>query len=303
MSKKPTTISSIPDIATAIGGGHGTVPAWTRPDLVIAAPGGIGSHTPANAVYSAGNTTALIAGQDLQHTVQANHATVAKDGLIVYTYGKASNASKPNTETGIALHAASGNVNTQSQQGATKLTADKSITVASTTAMVQITAPKHVLLTAAGAAIEIKGGNITLKGPGKVEFKASMKELKGPASASATLHLQELAGFDGTRSKQFALYSLEGNALAGAAVTVFDATTKQVLWKGDVPASGVTTMDVKEAPQDYMALMGYDAWSSEFEDLDNKTATEADDAFVDSDPSDEDGREEEAQWQGVDRGE
>jgi type VI secretion system secreted protein VgrG len=301
MNKKPTIISSIPSVTT-IGGGHGTVPAWARPDIIIAAPGGIGSHTPANAVYSAGSTTALIAGQDLQHTVQADHATVAKDGLILYTYGKATNTSKPNTETGIQLHAASGNVNTQSQSGATKLTADKSITVASTSAMVQITAPNHVLLTAAGAAIEIKGGNITLKGPGKVEFKASMKEFTGPGSASATLHLQELAGFDGVRSKQFALYSLEGQALAGAAVTVFDATTKQVVWKGDVPASGVTTMDVKEAPQDYMALMGYDAWSSEFEDLDSKTVSEADDALVDSDPSDEDGREEEAQWQGVGRG-
>jgi type VI secretion system secreted protein VgrG len=56
---------------------------------------------------------------------------------------------------------------------------------------VQITAPKHVLLTAAGAAIEIKGGNITLKGPGKVEFKASMKELKGPGSASQSLELKK----------------------------------------------------------------------------------------------------------------
>jgi type VI secretion system secreted protein VgrG len=46
-----------------------------------------------------------------------------------------------------------------------------------------------VLLTAAGAAIEIKGGNITLKGPGKVEFKAGMKEFKGPGSASQSLSL------------------------------------------------------------------------------------------------------------------
>ena len=30
------------------GGGIGTVTAWTRPDLVIAAPGGIGAFTPAN---------------------------------------------------------------------------------------------------------------------------------------------------------------------------------------------------------------------------------------------------------------
>ena len=38
------------------GGGIGTVTAWARPDLVIAAPGGIGAFTPASSVFGAGNT-------------------------------------------------------------------------------------------------------------------------------------------------------------------------------------------------------------------------------------------------------
>ena len=182
MPKTPTIIPSFPDLGS-IGGGHGTVPAWTRPDLILAAPAGIASHTPADAIYSAGNTTSISASQDIQHTVQANYSLVAKDGLVLFTYGKATNPQKPNQETGLQLHAASGNVNMQSQSGATHLTADKSIEVTSTHAMVRITAPSHVLLTAAGAAIELKGANITLKGPGKVEFMASMKELSGPAEA------------------------------------------------------------------------------------------------------------------------
>ena len=45
------------------GGGIGTVTAWTRPDLVIAAPGGIGAFTPANSVFGAGNTITLVAGK------------------------------------------------------------------------------------------------------------------------------------------------------------------------------------------------------------------------------------------------
>jgi type VI secretion system secreted protein VgrG len=57
--------------------------------------------------------------------------------------------------------------------------------------MVRITAPNHVLLTAAGAAIELKGGDITLKGPGKVEFKASMKELAGPGQGQQSLELKK----------------------------------------------------------------------------------------------------------------
>ena len=102
----------------------------------------------------------------------------------LYTYGKATDAGKPNQETGIALHAATGNVNTQSQSGATRLTADKKVEVFSTGGMVRVTAPERILLTAAGAAIDIQPGSITLKGPGKIEFKASLKELTGPGSAS-----------------------------------------------------------------------------------------------------------------------
>ena len=180
---KSTVVSSFPSVPQ-IGGGHGTVPAWARPDLVLAAPGGIGGFTPAHVVASAGNTASFVAGQDLNHLAQGNAALAVKSGIVFYTYGKATNSSKPNTEVGIQLHAASGNVQTQSQTAATRLTADKAVHVASTNGMVRVAAPGHILLTAAGAAIRIEGGNITLNGPGKVEFKAAMKELGGPKTAS-----------------------------------------------------------------------------------------------------------------------
>jgi hypothetical protein len=98
MSTKPKTVSSFPNLSTygmPIGGGAGTVPAWSRPDLVVAAPAGIGSHTPANSIASAGNTTSLAAGQDIQHTAQMNISLVAKDGFVVYAYGKAQNGQSP----------------------------------------------------------------------------------------------------------------------------------------------------------------------------------------------------------------
>jgi type VI secretion system secreted protein VgrG len=151
-----------------------------------------------------------MAGQDIQHTAQADIAHVAKDGLVVYTYGKASNTSKPNQETGIQLHAASGNVNVQAQSDTLALTADKAVTVASTQDMVRITAPEHVLLTAAGAAIELKGGNITLKAPGKVEFRASLKELKGPASATQSLELKKPGTLKGCAEKLKAANEIGG---------------------------------------------------------------------------------------------
>lgn len=181
----PRIIPQIPGIAT--GGGCGTVPAWGRPDLVVAAPGGIGAYTPAHHVISAGNTASFVAQQDLQALAQAHHATAVENGVVLYTVGQASNPERPVDETGIRLHAASGSVVMQSQTGATRLSADRAVTVASTTGQVRITAPKHILLAAGGAGIRMDGTNITLTAPGRVEFRASMKELCGPASAAASV--------------------------------------------------------------------------------------------------------------------
>jgi type VI secretion system secreted protein VgrG len=44
-----------------------------------------------------------------------------------------------------------------------------------------------VLLTAQGACLKLQGGDIMLHAPGKVEFKASMKELAGPKDGSVSV--------------------------------------------------------------------------------------------------------------------
>ncbi|MCW7536718.1 type VI secretion system tip protein TssI/VgrG [Aquabacterium sp. A7-Y] len=181
----------------AIGGGAGTVKAWRRPDLVASAPAGIGLFTPADTLMSAGNTASWVAGQDITHTAQRHYSLAVQGGIGWFTYGKASNASKANQESGIRLHAASGSVSSQSQSAATKLTADKAVEVSSTQAAIQMGAPKHILLTAGGSSIRIEGGNITLTTPGAARFKASMKELTGPASTSSSMELPNVAPLKG----------------------------------------------------------------------------------------------------------
>ncbi|AKJ30327.1 type VI secretion system Vgr family protein [Caldimonas brevitalea] len=173
----------------AIGGGAGAVKAWSRPDLLVSAPAGVGLYSPANTIFSAGNTASWVAGQDITHNAQRHHSIAVQGGISWFTYGKASDPSKPNQETGIMLHAASGSVSSQSQSGATKLTADKAVEVSSTQAAIQMGAPKHILLTAGGSSIRIEGGDITLTTPGAAQFKASMKELTGPANASSSADL------------------------------------------------------------------------------------------------------------------
>jgi type VI secretion system VgrG family protein len=167
--------------------GNRGVTAYSDSHLQLSTPAGIAALTPASVLMYAGTTTSIGAGQDIGMISQAASCQSVKDGISLFTYGKATDADKPNQETGIRMHAASGKVSSQSQADATRLTADKTVTVASVMKSVNIKAKEHVLLTAQGASIRLTGGNIELHAPGKVSFKASVKELAGPKSNSLVL--------------------------------------------------------------------------------------------------------------------
>lgn len=173
------------------------MPAWGRPDLMLSAPGGVANATPAHTVLSAGATASLSAGQDINLESQRNTAIATKRGMSLFTYGKAQNADKPNAETGLQLHAASGSLSVQAQSSTLHLTADKAVAFSSVTSAITMGAPKHVLLTAGGASLRITNGSITVTTSGPAQFKAAMKELTSGASASASLGLPKAAELKG----------------------------------------------------------------------------------------------------------
>ncbi|MCB4359498.1 type VI secretion system Vgr family protein [Quatrionicoccus australiensis] len=183
----------------ATGGGSGTVPAWTQPRLHYAAPGGIVQLTPANLILASGKCLSL-GGQDINLIAQGNHSLAVKDGIALFTVGKANNKNKPNQETGIHLHAASGSISLQSQSGKTTAAADKKVTITSTTGSLNASAKSHILATAQGAYLKIEGGNIQLHAPGKVELKASQKNLTGPKSSSSSASLPKAGELKGCAS-------------------------------------------------------------------------------------------------------
>ena len=159
------------------GDGDGDVPAWSAPLLVVTSPDGIANLTPADQVWVAGTQATLTAGQDLQWLTQGASVTGAAGGIALYAQGSEPPAGMPNTETGIALHAAQGSVSARAVSNLAAVAAKTSVRIASTTADVQVAAPnKHVLVTAAGAYIKLEGGNIELGAPGTIEFKAAKKE-------------------------------------------------------------------------------------------------------------------------------
>ncbi|MFC5476862.1 type VI secretion system Vgr family protein [Massilia suwonensis] len=183
--EKLAALGQVRHSADVIATAENNAIAYGEPHMQLSSPAGIVTATPADAILAAGTTTSLSAGQDINFVAQGSTATAVVGGISLFTYGKAGNKTKPNQEVGLKLHAASGKLSSQSQSGTTSLVADKTVTVASVTKSVAISAPKkHVLLTAQGASIKLEGGNIEVHAPGKVEFKASAKELAGPQSAN-----------------------------------------------------------------------------------------------------------------------
>ena len=190
-SSQPAELPAISAIGTTIDilknvshdGAPRSVAAFSQPHFQLSSPAGIVMSTLADAIFAAGSTTSIAAGQDVNLVASGSSAHAVKEGITLFTYGKA-NKDKPNQETGVKLHAASGKLSSQSQSGTTRLTADKTVTVASVNKNVRIAAAKHVLLTAQDACLKLEDGNIMLHAPGKIDFKASMKEVTGPADGS-----------------------------------------------------------------------------------------------------------------------
>ena len=197
--KKKTIIPAMPNVTGqfGIGGGGGTVPAFSRPDLVLDGKAGIGAYTPASTVMSAGHTLAVVAQQDINFNAQRHQAVAVKGGIALFTLGKAQDPQRTVQDTGIKLHAASGKVSVQAQEGRAQLNADKTLTIASTSGGISITAPDSILLTGGGSYLKIEGGNIELGTNGAANFKAAMKELAGPGSAEDSLTQPKHSDFKG----------------------------------------------------------------------------------------------------------
>ncbi|MGH8074158.1 MAG: DUF2345 domain-containing protein, partial [Lysobacter sp.] len=168
--------------------GTGEVPAWSAPALIASGVDGIASVTPADQVWVSGTQTTLSADKDLQWLSQGETVIAAADGIALYTHGSKAPAGKPNQETGIALHAAQGAVSARASSATAGVAAQLSVTIASTTADVQLTAPnKHLLATAGGGYIKLEGGNIELGAPGTIEFKGAKKEWTSAHSVSGQM--------------------------------------------------------------------------------------------------------------------
>ncbi|MBA4155644.1 DUF2345 domain-containing protein, partial [Flavobacterium sp.] len=182
--------------------------------------------------------------------------------------GKPPETANPIQTTGIALHAATGKVSMQSQSDQTRLTADKTLTIASTQASIRIAAPHHLLMTAQGAGIQLEGGNITLTAPGTAAFKASMKVLAGagripiklPSFPKSQIHIDE--------SNQV-LYSQQINAAdflskwesnVGISYEFWQKNSKNQIAAGNLNGHGISTRVFTDKEEELILILGDSSW-------------------------------------------
>ena len=262
----PTTTD--PQASPAIDGGQGTVPAWSRPDLLLAAPSGVQMATPAHALFAAGTHFSSTAGQDINLLAQASHALAARNGLVLFTYGQPSNPTKPTSETGITLHAASGSVHLSLNSGAAHIAADQAIDITSTSANASVLSPTELHLVAGGAAVEIKGDTIELKAPSPIEVHAGMKNWTGAASADVNrLSLKSALGLNepARYSQSVNVAALLGRKVSDQCVNArltyraFDAKGK-LLAQGLLDAQGSTQPIYTDTPQKVRLSLGDGQW-------------------------------------------
>jgi type VI secretion system secreted protein VgrG len=263
MAHSAEVVAAAGEGSSGAGGGHGKATAYSEPHMQLSSPAGITATTAADAIFVSGNTSSITAGQDINFASQGNWFATVKGGISLFTYGKATKPDKPNHETGIKLHAASGKVSVQAQSDVVKVTADKMITVASVTKSVNIAAKEHVMLTAQGAYLKLEGGKIMIHGPGTMEFKASMKELAGPASAVPMMPhlpaaglLDQSAAFS-TRVDAAALFENPADAV-GAAYVIRRADGS--LLKGTLDKFGRTGRLFTEGEDEIKVLVGDGEW-------------------------------------------
>ncbi|MBR8222586.1 type VI secretion system Vgr family protein [Burkholderia ambifaria] len=153
------------------GGGTGNANAFKEPVMLFASPAGIGVASQQSVHLASDRQTNIVSGESTFITSGKSLIAGIRDRISLF----AQNA-------GMKLFAAKGNVEVQAHADNIELTAQKTVKMMAATEAVDVAAKQEILLTSGGAYIRIKGGNIEIHAPGKIDFKGGQHQFSGPAS-------------------------------------------------------------------------------------------------------------------------
>ncbi|ODC03117.1 hypothetical protein BFW38_05715 [Terasakiispira papahanaumokuakeensis] len=209
------------------GGGKGKVKGLAAPWLHLASPAGITFSTPESLHFAQTHDFSATTGQDMNFSQGKSWVAAAREKLSLFV-----------EKAGIKLFAGKQKVEIQAQSDNLELTSKQDNTTTSTESKIDLAAAEEVLLVSGGAYVRIKGGNIELHAPGKVEFFGAMKSFTGPAQQA-----YELPTLPDTEKTQLLLHHTYGNdepvALAQYKATFPDGSTRT----GQLDSQGKATLD------------------------------------------------------------
>nr|WP_300309547.1 type VI secretion system Vgr family protein [Halomonas sp.] len=167
-----TDAASDQDQSTARGAsqaGRGEAAHLKAPWLHLSSPAGIAASTPESTHLAQGKSLSVTSGDDINLAAGKSLIGAISDRISLFVQ-----------RAGIKLFAAKGKVDIQAQSDEMALTAEKDVKITSTENKVRIEAAEEILLTSGGGYIRIKGGDIEVHCPGKVDIKGAQHAFSGP---------------------------------------------------------------------------------------------------------------------------
>ncbi|WP_193097532.1 type VI secretion system Vgr family protein [Burkholderia sp. Z1] len=153
------------------GGGTGSANAFTEPVMLFASPAGIAFASQQSVHVSGDQQTNIVSGQSTFIASGKSLVAGIRDRISLF----AQNA-------GMKLFAGKGKVEIQAHSDNIELTAQKIVKLVSATENIDVAAKQEILLTSGGAYVRIKGGNIEIHAPGKIDIKGAQHVFSGPTS-------------------------------------------------------------------------------------------------------------------------
>ncbi|WP_432722888.1 type VI secretion system tip protein TssI/VgrG [Jeongeupia wiesaeckerbachi] len=153
--------------------------AGKQPLIVVSAPAGLAQTTPNSQAITAGSNLDLIAQRDTQQTSGRRWIHNVGEHISLFVAGV-------KDRIALKLIAAKGKVQVQAQSDSIEINAAKDIQQTANK-NIHVVAGEEILLTAGGGYIRLKGGNIEIHCPGKVDVKGADHSFSGPAKKEISM--------------------------------------------------------------------------------------------------------------------
>ncbi|MFC7421234.1 type VI secretion system Vgr family protein [Iodobacter arcticus] len=141
---------------------------------------GIAITSPQSQTITAGTNLDLVAQRDTNQTSGRRWIHNVGQHISLFVAGV-------KDQVALKLIAAKGKIQLQAQSDDIEITADKNVKITACKESIHVVAKDEILMTAGGAYIRIKGGNIEIHCPGEVSIKGANHEISGPASMNVRL--------------------------------------------------------------------------------------------------------------------